>query len=46
MPIQTDKEVREVIRLCSKHELVCIYVEHHDDETNKGKKVFSNERGD
>jgi len=43
MPIQNDKEVRELIRLCSKHEFVCIYVGHNDDETNKDQKVLSNE---
>ena len=46
MPIQTDKEVREVIRLCSEHEFVSIYVEHNDDVNDKGKNVLSNEGGD
>jgi len=46
VPIQTDKEVREVIRLCSEYEFVCIYVKHNDDETDKGKKVLNNEGGD
>ena len=46
VPIQTDKEVREVIRLCSELEFVSIYVEHNDDVNDKGKKVLSNEGGD
>jgi len=25
---------------------VCIYVEHNDDQTDKGKKVLSNKEGD
>ena len=40
-PIQTDKEVRKVIRLCLEYEFVCIYVEHNDNEIDKGKKVLS-----
>ena len=46
VPIQTDKEVTEAIRLCSEYEFVCIYVKHNDDETDKGKKVLNNEGGD
>jgi len=44
--IQTDKEVREVIRLCSEHEFTSICVEHNDDVTAKGKNVLINEGGD
>jgi len=46
VPIQTNKEVREVIRLCSEHEFTSICVEHNDDVTAKGKNVLSNEGGD
>ena len=46
VPIQSDKEVKELIRLCSEHEFVCIYVEHNDYETDKGKQMLSNEGRD
>jgi len=46
VPIQIDKEVKEVIRVCSEHEFVCIYVEHNDDDIGKGKDVLSNEGED
>jgi len=42
VPIQTNKKDSEVIRLCSEHEFVSIYVEHNNDEAAKGKNVLSN----
>ena len=46
VPIQSDTEVRELIKLCLECDFVCIYVEHNDDNTAKGKNVLSNEGGD
>ena len=37
MAIETNKEDREVIRLCAEHEFLSIYVEHNDDVNDKGK---------
>jgi len=38
--IQSDKEVGELIRSCSEHDFVCIYVEHNDDETKRARKCW------
>ena len=43
VPIQSDKEVRELTKLCLKCDYVLIYVEHNDDEIDKGKGVLDEE---
>ena len=43
VPIQSDKEVRELTKLCLESSFVSIYVEHNDDEIDKGKRVLHEE---
>ena len=43
VPIQSNKEVRELIKLYSESDIVSIYVEHNVDEIDKGKGVLVNE---
>ena len=43
VPIQSDKEVRELTKLCLESGCVSVYVEHHDDEIDKGNKVLDEE---
>jgi len=38
-PIHNDKEVRELIKLCSGSDYVSIYIEHNDTGNDKGKSV-------
>ena len=40
--IQSDKEVRELIKLCLESDWVSIYVEHDDDKNDKGLGMLAN----
>ncbi|KAJ8452954.1 hypothetical protein Cgig2_014717 [Carnegiea gigantea] len=44
--IQSDEEVRGLIKLCLKNDYMSIYVKHNDDENDKGKEVLVNQDTD